>query len=82
MPSATSQPTPQQSTAADTMLGLSVNTGSADVDRPDWRDPISRAQLATWQKCRDAYEGTDALLDQMTREGRAATKEADHDPQS
>ena len=38
-----------------------------DTDRPDWRDPDSHAMRDVWQRCRDAYEGTEALLRSPTR---------------
>jgi Domain of unknown function (DUF4055) len=67
MPTATTQTSPQQSTAGHSAVLSTLGDDTADIDRPDWRDPLSRAQLAMWRKCRDAYEGTDALLDNPTR---------------
>ncbi len=45
-------------------LGESPSAGgdAEATDRPDWRDPASAAMLDVWSRCRDAYEGTDALL--------------------
>lgn len=33
-----------------------------DADQPNWRCPESKRMAPTWTKCRDAYDGTDALL--------------------
>ena len=55
---------PQQSTAgtASTAVLATIGHDAEDTDRPDWRDPVSVAHQDLWMRCREAYEGTDALL--------------------
>lgn len=45
-----------------TIVAVTVQADAPDADRPDWRDPESRAMEGIWQTCRDAYDGTDAML--------------------
>lgn len=44
-----------------------IGHDAEDTDRPDWRDPQSMRMLDLWMRCRDAYEGTDALLANATK---------------
>lgn len=56
---------PTSATSSSSAPSLSITLSSSakdDIDSPSWRDPISRGQLALWRKCREAFDGTDAML--------------------
>jgi hypothetical protein len=58
---------PQQSQAvpgvdANAVLVAAIGPDAEAHDRPDWRDPESLHLEKTWETCREAYEGTDALI--------------------
>jgi hypothetical protein len=44
------------------VLIASIGADAEAHDRPDWRDPESSALERVWETCRDAFEGTDALI--------------------
>ena len=44
-------------------VGHRLDWETADKEeRPDWRAPESVERLEEWQRCRDAFEGTSALI--------------------